>query len=130
MNELDDLQVGIDRLYLGYACRALRGGGKGKFVMQQLKGENPKYYKAVMKAARKHLGLLPDEVEENETPDWEEEQRNAKMYDRAYMLSRLQSKYPDEFVELILAGKIAVPLWLQKEMKEREVKKDGKTRGS
>jgi len=39
-------------------------------------------------------------------------------YDRAYILARLQTRYPDEIVRLINSGDVELPLWLRKEMKE------------
>ena len=38
-------------LFLNFAQRSLLGGGKGTFVIDQLKTENPAFYKAVMDEA-------------------------------------------------------------------------------
>lgn len=42
-------------LYVSYACRALLGGGKGRYIMDGLKEENPQLYFAVMNKAREKL---------------------------------------------------------------------------
>ena len=41
-------------------------------------------------------------------------------YDRVHILAMLYSRYPDETVRLISSGDLEIPLWLQKEMKERK----------
>jgi hypothetical protein len=38
---MDDTSNPIRGIYLNYAMRALLGGGGGKFVMSQLKDDNP-----------------------------------------------------------------------------------------
>jgi len=55
-------------LYLNYAMRALLGGGKGQYVMQQLKTDAPDIYEAVMAGARTLLarkGVYPDKLNTN-----------------------------------------------------------------
>jgi len=52
-------------LYLNYAMRALLGGGKGQYVMEQLKTDAPDIYEAVMAGARTLLtrkGIYPDKL--------------------------------------------------------------------
>jgi len=42
-------------MYLNYAKRALLGGGKGKFVMEQLRKDNPAAYNKIMEVARNEV---------------------------------------------------------------------------
>jgi len=49
------LQDELDKINTDYACRALLGGGKGQFVMEELKKENPAYYERIMGEARRQL---------------------------------------------------------------------------
>ena len=44
-------------LYVDYACRALLGGGKGKFVMDKLRIEDPDFYYLVMKRAKEVMSI-------------------------------------------------------------------------
>jgi hypothetical protein len=46
-------------IYLNYAQRALLGGGKGAFVMEQLQNDNPECYKLVMEDAKKLVMNIP-----------------------------------------------------------------------
>ena len=43
-------------LLVSYGCRALLGGGKGQFIMRQLKADNPQLYRQVMEKARVEVG--------------------------------------------------------------------------
>lgn len=52
---METLQETLDQINIDYACRALLGGGKGKFVIEQLKKENPAYYEQIMSEARRQL---------------------------------------------------------------------------
>ncbi len=52
---METLQETLDQINIDYACRALLGGGKGQYVMEQLKKENPTYYERIMSEARKQL---------------------------------------------------------------------------
>lgn len=56
----------IDEINVGYACRALLGGGKGKFVMEELKKINPTYYERIMSEA---VNRLEKEVEDGNLSD-------------------------------------------------------------
>ena len=42
-------------LYFDYACRALLGGGKGMYAMNQLYEQSPECFRNVYEAARLHL---------------------------------------------------------------------------
>lgn len=43
--------------------------------------------------------------------------------DRAFIISKLVSRYPDEIVKLINAGQLDVPKWILKELEGRKVKR-------
>ena len=45
----------LGSLYLNYAKRALMGGGKGKFVIGQLRSQNPELADSIMDRARAEL---------------------------------------------------------------------------
>ena len=51
----EDLEDLLFDLYLNYAKRALLGGGKGKFMMEQLKRSNPAVYHKIMEVARNEV---------------------------------------------------------------------------
>ena len=52
-------------LYINYAMRALMGGGKGRFVMEQLKEDNPELHKFVMAEAQRSLDKLGPEYKKD-----------------------------------------------------------------
>jgi len=70
MSEIQDLDEAVAGIYFNYACRALLGGGKGRFVMLELYGENPEGYRYVIAVAKKRLvstnGVSLESVEEQE----------------------------------------------------------------
>lgn len=43
-------------------------------------------------------------------------------HDRAFVISKLVSRYPDEIVKLINAGQLDVPKWILKELAEAKLK--------
>ena len=52
-------------LEVNYAMRALMGGGKGRFVMEQLKENDPEFYQLVMAEAQRRLDKLDPEYKKD-----------------------------------------------------------------
>lgn len=55
MTDEETLVKHVVGLYFNYACRALLGGGKGMYVMNQLYQQSPECYRLVYEAARLEL---------------------------------------------------------------------------
>ena len=65
MTEDKSIEATVAELYFHYACRALLGGGKGQYVMEGLRKENPELCEKIMKVAREYL----EEVEARRMED-------------------------------------------------------------
>jgi len=55
MSDEKTLAEHIVDVYFNYACRALLGGGKGMYVMNQLYGHSPETFRIIYEAARLNL---------------------------------------------------------------------------